>query len=69
MSMKAHKSPDKHYLSKKINESSFIFSFPGSWTFQLFPSLKYTGLDETATCDEAFLKRSKAVLANQTLQK
>ena len=86
MAMKAHKSPDKPYLSDKIRCSSsegplvkHVFSFPGSWfvsdwfkkgpfgtvdvDLQVFPSLRYLGLHEIATVNEAFLDRFKAVLA------
>ncbi|KAL9337829.1 hypothetical protein Peur_069598 [Populus x canadensis] len=82
MAMKAHKSPEKQYLSKRIRSSSseVVFSFAGSLSvndwfagsafgemkvdLQLFPSLKYVGLDQTGRVNEAFFKRFEAVLAN-----
>jgi enhanced disease susceptibility 1 protein len=68
----------------KTSSSEVVFSFPGSWSVndwftgisfgetkvdpQLFPSLKYVGLDVTATVNEVFLNRFKAVLANPQFQ-
>lgn len=86
MAMKAHKSPEKQYLSEGIHSSSseVVFSFAGSLSvndwfagsafgemkvdLQFFPSLKYVGLDVTATVNEVFLNRFKAVLANPQFQ-
>ncbi|KAB5531966.1 hypothetical protein DKX38_018636 [Salix brachista] len=64
----------------KTSSSEVVFSFPGSWSvndwftgtsfgetkvdLQLFPSLKYIGLDVTATVNEVFLNKFKALLAN-----
>lgn len=64
----------------KTSSSEVVFSFPGSWSvndwftgtsfgetkvdLQLFPSLKYIGLDVTATVNEVFLNEFKALLAN-----
>lgn len=64
----------------RTSSSEVVFSFPGSWSVndwfagtsfgetkmdpQLFPSLKYVGLDQTGRVNEAFFKRFEAVLAN-----
>ncbi|EEF52075.1 protein EDS1B [Ricinus communis] len=65
--------------------SEIVFSFPGSWfvtdwfskgpfgevevDLQLLPSLKHVGLNGTATVNEAFLLRFKALVANPQFRK
>ncbi|XP_065876616.1 protein EDS1B-like [Euphorbia lathyris] len=67
------------------SSSQVVFSFPGSWSVtdwysntpfgevkvdnQLFPSLKYIGLDETASVNEAFQHRFKQLWLNQHFRK
>lgn len=67
------------------NSHELVFSFPGSWSasdllirspfgevevdLALFPCLQYIGLKQTATVNEAFLNRFKAVLTNTHFKK
>ncbi|KAL2340847.1 hypothetical protein Fmac_008787 [Flemingia macrophylla] len=84
LSLKAHKSPDKHYFVEKVNRNEVIIYFPGSeavkdWYSQtnfgetkvdlhLFPSLKSIGNEEPALVNEAFLKRFQDIFHRSALQ-
>ncbi|KAF2311394.1 hypothetical protein GH714_022243 [Hevea brasiliensis] len=74
-----------YVAEKIRNSHELVFSFPGSWSLsdwfigssfgevkvdlELFPSLKYIGLNQIATVNGAFLNRFNAILDNTQFKK